>query len=406
MSFEHYIHAGGRRLRCGYTTGTCAALAAAGATRLLLSGRAPQTVALRTPKGLVVEVPLEQAALESPDAAVAAVAKDAGDDVDVTDGLLVYARVERAAERGVLIDGGPGVGRVTKPGLDQPVGAAAINRVPRQMIADAVGAVREELAFEGGLRVTVFVPGAEALAERTFNPELGIVGGISILGTSGIVEPMSEQALVETVRLELRQALEQSQEEASARRLILTPGNYGLDFVRGRGLDRLGVPVVRCSNFVGEALDEVRLLGYGEVLLVGHAGKFVKLAGGIMNTHSRTADCRLELVAAHAAACGAATELVRALLGAATVDAAVALLRGEAGAGAAGPADAHPTATEARGGSPAFARRVLASLTDAAGRHVARRAGEGVRSGVVIFSNVYGVLGQTAGGGELMEAWR
>ena len=181
MPFVHYIHAGGKRLRCGYTTGTCAALAAAGATRLLLTQEAPATVALLTPKGLRVEVPLDQASLEGTACAVAAVAKDAGDDADVTDGLWVWARVELCAKKGVTIDGGAGVGRVTKPGLDQPVGAAAINRVPRQMIAEAAQAVCDDLAYEGGLRVTVYVPGGEALAARTFNPDLGIVGGISIL---------------------------------------------------------------------------------------------------------------------------------------------------------------------------------------------------------------------------------
>lgn len=441
MAFEHYVNAAGKRLRCGYTTGTCAALAAAGAARLLLAGAVPATVALVTPKGLRVEVPLEQARLEGPRAAVAAVAKDAGDDADVTDGLLVWARVELAPEvSGVAIDGGEGVGRVTKPGLDQPVGAAAINRVPRQMIAEAVAAVRDDLAYEGGLRVTVFVPGGETVAQRTFNPDLGIEGGISILGTSGIVEPMSEAALVETVCLELRQAFALHQADA-CHRLILTPGNYGLDFLRAQGLDQLDVPVVRCSNFVGEALDEAALLGFDEVLLVGHAGKFVKLAGGIMNTHSRMADCRMELVCAHAAACGAPAEVCRAVLDAATVDAALeALLATEAAAGLqrtremcddtgalgldetsklALSQESPGSSGDAEGFSPGvvphntqllqsapLVERTLASLMAAAGRHVAKRAGERMRSGVVMFSNVYGCLGQTATAKELLEAWK
>ena len=201
MAFEHYVQSGGKRLRCGFTTGTCAALAAAGAARLLLTGKAPETVSLVTPKGISVEVPLEQCAWTE-SRAVCAVRKDAGDDIDVTDGLLIFAAVEFSREPGIAIDGGEGVGRVTKPGLDQPVGAAAINHVPRQMIRAALEDVCGALCCQRGLRVTISVPGGAEIAAKTFNPNLGIVGGISILGTSGIVEPMSMQAPVSYTHLE------------------------------------------------------------------------------------------------------------------------------------------------------------------------------------------------------------
>ena len=224
MAFEHYVRSGAKRLRCGYTTGTCAALAASGAAELLLTGSAPGTVGLRTPKGLFVEVEPDRCETDGT-AAVCAVKKDAGDDPDVTDGLLVCARVERTAS-GIEIDGGVGVGRVTKPGLDQPVGAAAINRVPREMIRAALEHVCAETGYGGGLNVTIFVPEGEAAAEKTFNPMLGITGGISILGTSGIVEPMSQQAIVDTVAIQIRQAA-----ATGSKRLILAPGNYGLDFL-------------------------------------------------------------------------------------------------------------------------------------------------------------------------------
>lgn len=379
MAFEHYIQSGGKRLRCGYTTGTCAALAAAGAARLLLTGQAPASARLVTPKGWAVEAPLLACAL-APDGrtATAAVTKDAGDDTDVTAGALICADVARRQAPGIAIDGGEGVGRVTKPGLDQPVGAAAINRVPRRMIEQQATAVCDELGYEGGLQITIRVPGGAAMAQKTFNPNLGIAGGISILGTSGVVEPMSMQALIDTIGLEIRQA-----RAAGHQHLILTPGNYGMDYLHRQGLDARGVPVVKCSNFIGDALDAAGAEGFATVLLVGHAGKLIKVAGGIMNTHSRCADCRTELFCAHAAVCGASPALCRALLEAATSDACIELLDA---AGLRGP--------------------VLQSLTAAIQTHLARRAAGGCRVGAMVFSNLYGLLGQTETVQEIIDQWK
>lgn len=374
MAFEHYVQSGGKRLRCGFTTGTCAALAAAGAARLLLTGKAPETVSLVTPKGISVEVPLEQCAWTE-SRAVCAVRKDAGDDIDVTDGLLIFAAVEFSREPGIAIDGGEGVGRVTKPGLDQPVGAAAINHVPRQMIRAALEDVCGALCCQRGLRVTISVPGGAEIAAKTFNPNLGIVGGISILGTSGIVEPMSMQALIDTIALELRQHAAQG-----ARHLILTPGNYGMDYLKAQGLAGKA-PVVKCSNFIGDALDEAAQ-GYETVLLVGHVGKLVKLAGGIMNTHSRYGDCRTELFCAHAAVCGAGGDTCRALMDAATTDACLEILE--------------------RAG---LRETVMASLLEAVDRHLQRRVAGAYRVGAILFSNEYGYLGQTRETKEIIAAW-
>ena len=219
MAFEHYIYSNGKKLRCGFTTGTCAALAASGAAQRLLTGRWPASVSLRTPKGLLVEVPLEDCRMEGP-SAVCGVRKDGGDDVDQTTGALVQAAVSPSVQPGISIEGGPGVGRVTRPGLDQPVGSAAINRVPRQMIREQVASLCRQTGYEGGLQVTISVPAGEQIAQRTFNPRLGIEGGISILGTSGIVEPMSIQAMIDTLQIELRQTAAQGH-----RGVILTPGN-------------------------------------------------------------------------------------------------------------------------------------------------------------------------------------
>lgn len=376
MAFEYYIRSGQRKLRCGYTTGTCAALAAAGAARLLLTGEAPERMCLMTPKGILVEVEPQSCAMAG-DTARCAVIKDGGDDADVTHGHLVCASVARTAA-GITIDGGAGVGRVTRPGLDQPVGAAAINHVPRQMIAAAVGEVCGETGYSGGLSVVISVPGGEELARRTFNPMLGIEGGISILGTSGIVEPMSEQAIVDTIAVEEHQAA-----FSGSKHLLLTPGNYGMDFLRENGLDAQGIPCVKCSNFLGEALDIAVVEGFQSVLLVGHIGKLVKLAGGVMNTHSKWADCRVELFCAHTAVCGGGPDLCRRLMEAATTDACIAELD------AAGLREA-----------------VMESLLAAIQRHLEYRTAGAFTVGAAVFSNEYGLLGKTETVEEIMEQWK
>jgi len=369
------VRSGQKLLRCGYTTGTCAALAASAAARLLLTGDAPETVRLVTPKGTAVAVAPAYCRMDG-DAAVCAVRKDAGDDPDVTDGCLVCATVRRTASE-IVIDGGDGVGRVTKPGLDQPVGAAAINSVPRRMIADAVDAVCAAADYGGGLSVVISVPGGAALARRTFNPLLGVEGGISILGTSGVVEPMSERAIVDTIETELRQKRAEGSD-----RVVLTPGNYGADFLRTHRLIPPDIPAVKYSNFLGDALDSAVTQGFSEALLVGHIGKLVKLAGGIMNTHSRCADCRTELFCAHAALCGADAALCRRLTDAATTDACLAILDG---AGLREP--------------------VLRSLLAAMQRHIDRRTGNALRCGAVLFSNEHGLLGMTDTARVILKDW-
>ena len=380
--FEHYIRSGQKMLRCGYTTGTCAALGAAGAARLLLTGRVPESVALRTPKGIVVEVaPLYCRA--TAEGAVCAIRKDGGDDVDVTTGLPVAAAVVLEPQRpGVRIFGGEGVGRVTKPGLDQPVGEAAINHVPRQMIADALQKEAESAGYPGGFAVTISVEGGAETAKRTFNPHIGVEGGISILGTSGIVEPMSQQAIVDTIQLEMNQAALRAGAANGPRRLVLAPGNYGLDYLASALPQFERFPVVKCSNFVGDTLDMAAAAKFEQVLLVGHVGKLCKLAAGVMNTHSHTADGRAEVFCAHAALCGAPREVCAALMDAATTDACLDILDA---AGLRAP--------------------VLESMLAAIQMHLARRAGGAFRVGAVLFSNQHGPLGKTQTAEELMTEW-
>ena len=329
MAFEHYIYTGTKKLRCGYTTGSCAALAAKAACEMLLGGEPVARTSIVTPGGLPVEVDVIDASFGE-GFAQCAVRKDAGDDVDATDGILVYARVERACGAGtgepasadgdgvrVAIDGGAGVGRVTLPGLEQPVGAAAINATPRKMIERAVREVCELHGFSGNIAVTISVPEGAEVAKRTFNPNLGIEGGISILGTTGIVEPRSLAALRDSIELEIRQHA-----ALGARGIVLTPGNYGEQFI-GDHFKLHGVPVVVISNFVGDALDCCVREGFTHVLFVGHIGKLVKVAGGIMDTHSRTADCRSEILAAHAAMAGAPAKTARAVMSSVTTTAAL-----------------------------------------------------------------------------------
>ena len=382
-TFEHYVRSGQKLLRCGYTTGTCAALGAAGAARLLLTGREPETVALRTPKGIVVEVaPIYCRSTDT--GAACAIRKDGGDDVDVTTGLPVIASVVLEPDApGVRIFGGEGVGRVTKPGLDQPVGEAAINHVPRRMIAEALEREAENAAYTGGFAVTISIEGGAETAKRTFNPHIGVEGGLSILGTSGIVEPMSQQAILDTIQLEMNQAALRAKNAPGPRRLVLAPGNYGLDYLASALPQFERFPVVKTSNFIGDTLDMAATAKFEEVLLVGHVGKLCKLAAGVMNTHSHTADGRAEVFCAHAALCGARREVCTALMDAATTDACLDILDG------------------AQLRAP-----VLESILAAIQMHLDRRAGGAFRVGAVLFSNQHGPLGETCIAKELMKEWQ
>ncbi len=362
-------------LRQGYTTGSCAAAAARAAARLLFTGEAPAAVSLQIPAGITLTLPVENPRREEGRASCG-VRKDAGDDPDVTDGLLICAEVRACPAPGPLeiaLAAGEGVGTVTLPGLDQPPGEPAINRVPREMIAAGLQEEAERASFTGHLTAVISVPGGREIAEKTFNPRLGITGGISILGTTGLVEPMSEAALIATIRAELSVLA-----AAGEPRVILTPGNYGRDFLRGaEGIpDRLAV---KCANFLGDALDAARELGFPEVLLVGHLGKLVKLAGGMLNTHSRYGDCRMELLAAHAALAGAPREVAAALFAAPTTVQAAAVL-------------------ETAGLLPA----VMDSLAEKIYETLGRRAGEGMTVGAIAYLPERGIVLSTK---NAMEIW-
>ncbi len=372
---NEFIIQDGKKLRLGYTTGSCAAAASKAAAYMLLSGRRKERITLQTPKGITLELDIED--IRMTDSAVScAVRKDAGDDPDITDGALVYSTVSFCDAPGVRIDGGEGVGRVTKPGLDQPVGNAAINSVPRSMIVENVEEVMRLFDCTGGLAAVISIPNGAELAKKTFNPRLGIVGGISVLGTTGIVEPMSEKALVDTIRTELAQRRALGHEK-----VLLTPGNYGAEFIKT--VLRIDPDkAVQTSNFIGDSLDICSSLGFNKILLIGHIGKLIKLAGNMMNTHSKYGDCRMEIIASHAGAAGAAPELIGDILGCVACDEAVRLMR------------------EA---DPALERRALDSAVKRAHANLARRAGEGAGVEMIMFSKEYGILGETENAREYLN---
>lgn len=313
-------------MRYGFTTGSCAAAAAKAAAYMLLTGRRKTEITIETPKGIPYTARLADIRRGEQEVSCA-VEKDGGDDPDITTGAWIYAKVSYGgfwdgAGKGQRIEicGGEGVGRVTKPGLDQPVGSAAINRVPREMIEKEVLQVCRLTDYRGSLRVEISVPDGEKLAGQTHNPRLGIVGGISILGTSGIVEPMSSQAILDTIRAELNQRRAQGFDYVA-----VSPGNYGLDFMKRTyryDLDRS----VKCSNFIGDTVDMAAETGFRRMLLTGHVGKLIKVAGGIMNTHSREADCRMELLAAFSVRARVEPEEIRRILDCVTTEEAVHIL--------------------------------------------------------------------------------
>ena len=572
---NEFVFKNQKKLRCGLTTGTCAAACAQAAMLRLLTGQVRSEVTVRLPesrKRVQVDVaaaklhaeiadnranrgtqqdsdgrsPLQQAGsvksdLRSSEQLVTlavyptadggfATRKDAGDDPDVTNGTEIRACIQvcdvvvvpegafASADGRLYLTGGVGVGRVTKPGLEQAVGQSAINRVPRQMIFDAVQQVLDafeddekrrtegctpSLEMENKLKhvdgkpdaeyirskwlnegneksersekpcylITISVPAGAELAQQTFNPMLGIEGGISILGTTGIVEPMSEAAIVATIETSIRQVLamedaavsktetlrkeevsadqkaetlirqvlamedaavsetqtlrkeevsadqktETSEERTaadeavgrlqspaahgeqkeltgsgrkddgdigrSARRILAVPGNYGQRYVEQQ-LGLRGVPVVEVSNYIGEAIDLAVSYGATDFLLVGNVGKLVKLAAGIMNTHSRVADGRWEIFAAHLALCGGTRAQVAAMREATTTEEML-------------------TRLEEMG----LRVPVMASIMGEIEAHMAHRIRGQMNFGVIVYSERFGRVGETAGAARLLEGF-
>ena len=375
-------------LRLGYTTGSCAAAAAKAAVAMLLKEEEITHVKLITPKGIELYLEVEST-IRTADYVQCAVEKYSGDDPDVTDGMKVYAKAEKiesflkeeeAEERcfeikdHIVLAGGEGIGRVTKAGLEQQTGFPAINKIPRRMIADAVDEECRQYKYGGKIKITLSIPGGEKIAKKTFNPRLGIVGGLSVLGTTGIVEPMSEKALTDTIWLEMKML-----KETGYDRCYVVPGNYGMDFLR----EKLQVDTalsVKCSNYVGETIEDAKFLGMKGILLIGHIGKFIKLAAGVMNTHSRQADCRMEVLGVHAAMNGADAAVVREIMDCINTTEAMEILRREK-----------------------LIEPVMESVMKRIEFFLKNRAGEELEIGVILFSTEDGILGKSENADELLK---
>ena len=369
---DYYILKDGKKLRYGYTTGSCAAAAAKAAAQMLLTGQTVEEIALQTPKGILLHLLVEDIS-RGEGWVRCAIRKDGGDDPDVTNGILVYAKVNKinavAKDTEMELDGGIGVGRVTRTGLYQQPGEAAINPVPRKMILESVEEICQDHGFSGKLHVEISIPAGVELAKRTFNPRLGIEGGISVLGTSGIVD-----ALIASIRLEMKMHVKNG-----AQYLVITPGNYGAMFSR----DKLDIDLtysMKCSNYLGETLDMAEELGVKGILFISHIGKFVKVSGGIMNTHSRCADSRAELMAAQAFRAKAPMEVIGKILDSQTTEESVQILK-DAG----------------------YLETTMAIMAEKIQFYLDHRTGKRIETGAIIFSNVEGVLAKTETVDTLMD---
>ncbi|MGI6776947.1 MAG: cobalt-precorrin-5B (C(1))-methyltransferase CbiD [Acetivibrionales bacterium] len=364
-----YVIINGRKFRKGYTTGTCAAAASKASVTMLLSQKAVNSICVDTPAGIRLTLPVADARV-SDGFAVCSVVKDGGDDPDVTTGLKVFAKARLTHGRGVRIKPGEGIGRVTLPGLKVKVGEPAINPVPVRMILKEVN---EVLPDNRGIEIVLSVPGGDEIAKKTYNPKLGIEGGISILGTTGVVHPMSEEAWKESLALELSIMAARGIDAG-----VYTFGNYGEDFVSCR-LGISGDYIVKISNFVGYMLEKGVENGLSSILLAGHPGKLVKVAGGIFHTHSKVADARMEILSSYAALEGASRDITERIYRCRTTEAAVEIIENE--------------------GLTGVYSRIVNNVSQKCGQYIYNKA----RVGTVLFNAANELLGMDKNAQKMIE---
>ena len=367
-------------LRCGYTTGTCAAAASKAAVAMLFKQESMDSVAITTPNqtDLIIDVLNPQF---NDNVASCSIEKDGGDDPDITNGILVSSKVALLPDSSeIIIEGGKGVGKVTKGGLDQPVGMSAINSVPRKMIKDSLNELAMQFNYRGGFHVLISVPKGEEIAKKTFNPELGIVGGISILGTTGIVEPMSAKALADSIKVEISVIAAESNES-----ILIFLGNFGKKFTE-EDLNLSTKPGIMCSNFIDVALDSSVEFGFKNILLVGHIGKFVKLGIGMFNTHSHNGDGRIETLLSCALEAGANIEILNEIQKCVTTNAVLDILY-----------------------ENDLLTKTMDVLNGRIGHNIDRRIPEDINVGFICFANTgeySGVLFESENADDLKELWK
>lgn len=373
---EEYVYVDGKKLKRGYTTGTCATAATVAALQMILHQEVEEKVTVKTASGVEVTMDVYHPSFEE-SSATAAIKKDGGDDADATHGLLIYAKVSLLPDqKEIEIDGGEGVGRVTEVGLANAVGMAAINPTPRRMITEHV---RQMIGPDCGAKVLIFVPGGEEVAKATYNSRLGILGGISILGTTGIVNPMSEDSWKAAITVELTMLYKKGY-----RSVILSPGKYGETFAT----EELHLPeegIVNMSNFVGHVLKEVQRIGFTKVLMIGHLGKLVKVASGTMSTHSKDSDGRIDTLIANLALMGAPLEVLEKVNASITTEGATRIIK-EAGFEG--------------------IYQILADKIKAKSERLLKYRQPAVTVDVVLFASEEGYLASTKSLEEIKEEWR
>ena len=323
---EEYVYIDGKKYKRGYTTGSCAAAASKASVYMLLTKEKIYDINIDTPKGIPLTLSVRNIEI-SDDYAICSIEKDGGDDIDATHKMNIFAKAElidNLDDEEILVTGGKGIGLVTKKGLSVEVGKHAINPIPMKMIKDEVKKIiREKEDFienNKSIKITIFAPEGEEIAKKTFNPRLGIVGGISILGTTGIVEPMSEEGWKKSLSIELEMKRAQGLDK-----IILVPGNHGEEFIR----EHLKIDMhncVRMSNFVGYMLNEAKRLGFKKILMAGHIGKFIKISAGIFQTHSKVCDARNEIMIANLALLGADLDFLNKINECVTTEGAVEII--------------------------------------------------------------------------------
>lgn len=313
---KSYVLHRGRKLKCGFTTGTSAAAATKVACLLLANKVVERNVSIKTLNNEVLTIPVHTTKILKENCVMACVIKDGGDDADVTSGLEINAKVTKVKKIGLTIKGGIGVGIVRKKGLPVKIGNAAINPNPYAMIKREVLEIFD--TSKEGIIVEISVPKGKEIAKRTLNYKLGIEDGISILGSTGIVKPMSEEAFKDALVVELKAMIVQHKIDE----IVFTFGNYGEGFSKKK-LKLENERIIVISNFIGFMLEQACELGIKKILFVGNIGKIVKVAGGIFHTHSRVSDARLEIMAANALESNENVEVVKKILSANTTEEAV-----------------------------------------------------------------------------------